>query len=265
MGGLRSLCPVYCIYVRSLPVPAGNHLISSCRLEAFARICVTGFLFDPEVSVFTLFSSPFSLNSEPYTPNPPMTPGMARQTTLSRGRSITQRLRRIQRTVMRPFALIDRPPVSAHPMTTPAVPPISDSHISREGSMTTRIVNAAHRVHGLIREPSEPTMLSLAMRSDNRAAHPDAIALPFRLSIDHLHNKTQRNVPYLRQSWSRIDFVAIVSFWITFILAMTGVERGTYHIGVFRAMSVVRIARLLTITSGTTVSLVFNSPADADN
>ncbi|KIM44013.1 hypothetical protein M413DRAFT_17890 [Hebeloma cylindrosporum] len=156
-------------------------------LEAFARICVTGFLFDPE----------------PYTPNPATTPG-----TLSRG-----------------------------------------------GGIATRIANAAHRAHAIIREPSEPTLLSLAMRSDNRAAHPDSIALPFRLSIGHLHHKTQRNVPYLRQSWSRIDFVANVSFWITFILAMTGVERGTHHIGLFRAMSIIRIARLLTITSGTTTIL----------
>jgi hypothetical protein len=150
-------------------------------------------------------------------------------------------------------------------MTTPGVPPTAKTHVYREGSMTARIVNAAHRAQALIREPSEPTMLSLAMRSDNSVAHPDSIALPFRLSIDHLHKKTQRNVPYLRQSWSRIDFVAIVSFWITFILAMTGVERGTYHVGLFRAMSVVRIARLLTITSGTTVSLAFNILADADN
>jgi hypothetical protein len=48
--------------------------------------------------------------------------------------------------------------------------------------------------------------------------------------------------------------VAIVSFWICFGLAMGGVERGQYHIGVFRAMSVIRTARLLTVTSGTTVS-----------
>jgi hypothetical protein len=146
---------------------------------------------------------------------------------------------------MRPFALNERPPVSAYPMTTLSV------SSAAKGGMTTQIANAAHRAHAIIREPSEPTLLSLAMRSD---AHPDSIALPFRLSIGHLHHKTQRNVPYLRQSWSRIDFVAIVSFWISFILAMTGIEKGTHHIGIFRAMSVIRIARLLTITSGTTVS-----------
>lgn len=48
--------------------------------------------------------------------------------------------------------------------------------------------------------------------------------------------------------------VAILSFWAMFALATTGLERGQHHIGLFRAMSVVRTARLLAVTSGTTVS-----------
>ena len=224
------------------------------RLEAIARICVTGFLFDPEVSIFTLFSSPFSMQKDPYTPNPAQTPGMARQTSLARGRSITQRFKQFRRTVMRPFALSARPPATAYPQTSfPQTASLSASHY-RNGSANARGLDTGHRLHASIHNPSEPTFLSLAMRSEDHATHPDSIALPFRLSIGHLHEKTHRNVPYLRQSWSRIDFVAIVSFWISFILAMTGHERGTYHIGLFRAMSVIRTARLLTITSGTTVS-----------
>jgi voltage-dependent calcium channel len=74
------------------------------------------------------------------------------------------------------------------------------------------------------------------------------------MNVADVHGKVQRNVPYLRHSWSRIDFVAITSFWITFILASVGVERGTHHIGIFRAMSVLRTARLLAISSGTSVS-----------
>ncbi|KAG1784890.1 uncharacterized protein HD556DRAFT_1314690 [Suillus plorans] len=42
------------------------------------------------------------------------------------------------------------------------------------------------------------------------------------------------------------------SFWLSFALAMAGVERGSHHVAVFRAMTVLRIARLLAITSGTT-------------
>ena len=82
----------------------------------------------------------------------------------------------------------------------------------------------------------------------------DAISLPFRLSVTVAHEKTYRNLPYLRQSWNRIDMLAIVGFWVSFLLAMLGLERGEHHIGIFRALSVIRTARLLAITSGTTVS-----------
>ena len=77
--------------------------------------------------------------------------------------------------------------------------------------------------------------------------------MPFRLSVEESTSQTHRNLPYLRHSWTRIDFVAVMRFWISFGLAMGGVERGTYHIGIFRALSVLRTARLLAITSGTTV------------
>ncbi|KAH9475037.1 Calcium-channel protein cch1 [Psilocybe cubensis] len=226
-------------------------------LEAVARICVTGFLFDPEVSMFTLFSSP-TAQSEPYTPAPVPTPGMARPTTLTRGPSFSQRLSRLQKRIFRPFALSAPPPASVYPMTSTAH---ATSNPYRDNLTNGRANGTAGAgMHSTQRPPNtsfppenhEPTILSMAMRSENSANHPDSIALPFRLSIGHLHDKTSRNVPYLRQSWSRIDFIAIISFWITFALAITGAEKGKYHIGVFRAMSVIRTARLLTITSGTT-------------
>jgi hypothetical protein len=226
---------------------------------------------------------------------------MARQTTLNRGRSITQRFRRLQRSLLRPFALTTRTlpaptpqfgvggsgyPYEATPvdggfstatfdnghLNTNGIAKLngqtqapSHNHIHhRDTSLTSRLENAAHRI-----EPSEPTYLSRVMRSDayppvtsnpNPNQHQsDALALPFRLSIAHLHSKTQRNVPYLRQSWTRIDFLAIVCFWITFGLATAGLEHGNggLHIGVFRAISVIRTARLLSVTSGTTVSYIF--------
>lgn len=94
--------------------------------------------------------------------------------------------------------------------------------------------------------------LGNVLRSDR--PRPETLSLPFKLSIQHARGKTDRNIPYLRHSWSRIDAVAIVSFWVSFWLATGGAERGAgNHIEVFRAMSVIRTARLLTITSGTTV------------
>jgi hypothetical protein len=79
------------------------------------------------------------------------------------------------------------------------------------------------------------------------------LRLPFALSLAQMQSKTERNVPYLRQSWGRVDLIAIIGFWTTFVLSIMGLERGNdIHIGVFRAMSVLRCGRLLGITSGTT-------------
>lgn len=58
---------------------------------------------------------------------------------------------------------------------------------------------------------------------------------------------------FLRHSFNRLDFVAVVSFWIAFVLAITGME-STAHVYVFRMLSCLRILRLLAITNGTAVS-----------
>ena len=61
---------------------------------------------------------------------------------------------------------------------------------------------------------------------------------------------------FLRHSWNRVDFVAVVAFWIAFALALSGQEAtDNHHIYIFRALSVLRCARLLTATSGTTTIL----------
>nr|GAT59750.1 predicted protein [Mycena chlorophos] len=84
---------------------------------------------------------------------------------------------------------------------------------------------------------------------------PEIISLPFRVSVRDAANMTRRNAPYLRHSWSRIDAIAIVAFWTEFFLATFGIENNHYHIRIFRALSALRTARLLTATSGTTAIL----------
>jgi len=59
---------------------------------------------------------------------------------------------------------------------------------------------------------------------------------------------------FLRHSFNRLDFVAVVSYWISLWLFITGVE-AERHLYVFRMMSCLRILRLLGITSGTSVIL----------
>ncbi|KII90373.1 hypothetical protein PLICRDRAFT_173801 [Plicaturopsis crispa FD-325 SS-3] len=211
-------------------------------LEACARICVSGFVLDPDVPTSALFTAPFE--AYPETPSgAPVTPNtsLARQSSLTRGNTLRQRFRRVQDNFLRPFTLAD--------------PHLSSSRVGEAplSSIDIPVIEkAAHKaqaVHQHLRDPSNPTFFSKALHSDRSA---DTLSLPFRLSVTHAHGKTHRHVPYLRQSWNRIDFIAVVSFWVTFVLAMAGVERGAHHIGVFRAMSVLRTARLLTITSGTT-------------
>lgn len=195
---------------------------------------------------------------------------LARQTSISRGHSFKQRLKRFWKHLMHPFALLgQRPPspsgypASAYPMSSlPRSGPLNGlnndailAH-SRHGHLATPMAGATERIRADIYRHPDLTYASIAEHPNSQS---DPISLPFRLSVGQIHGKTHRNLPYLRQSWTRIDFVAILSFWIAFGLAMAGFERGVHHIGIFRAMSVIRTARLLTITSGTTVRYPYSS------
>jgi len=57
---------------------------------------------------------------------------------------------------------------------------------------------------------------------------------------------------YLRHSFNRMDFIAVVSYWIALVLELTGVMT-RHHIYIFRMLSCLRIFRLLGITEGTNV------------
>jgi hypothetical protein len=59
---------------------------------------------------------------------------------------------------------------------------------------------------------------------------------------------------FLRHSFNRLDFIAVFSFWVSFILQLFSIESGR-HAFVFRMLSCLRILRLLYLTSGTTVIL----------
>lgn len=76
---------------------------------------------------------------------------------------------------------------------------------------------------------------------------------PFQLAIEKQQSLSEQNLPYLRHSWNRIDFVAVTSFWIMFGLCITGAETSpNRHLYIFRALSVLRVSRLLAVTTGTT-------------
>lgn len=58
---------------------------------------------------------------------------------------------------------------------------------------------------------------------------------------------------FLRHSFNRFDFVAVVSYWITFCLSVSGLET-KHDLYAFRMLSCLRILRLLALTNGTAVS-----------
>lgn len=243
------------------------------RLEAFARMTVSGFLLDPDIPVSSLFTSVSfssypassipSMHMEQHTPltrNPSSLSRTGLQghstTSLASGRyNVVQQLQHLANNLARPFALqhhsfsqpLQPTPSSAVQRTPSTQHSRSDTTNSRTAILEPVLVKA-QEAYAHMRNPSEPTVFSTVLRSDQ----PDVLALPFRLSVANARYQTQRNVPYLRHSWTRTDFVAIVGFWVSFALATVGAERGEYHIGIFRAMSVLRTARLLAITSGTT-------------
>ncbi|KAL8422873.1 hypothetical protein RB596_003231 [Gaeumannomyces avenae] len=59
---------------------------------------------------------------------------------------------------------------------------------------------------------------------------------------------------FLRHGFNRLDFVAVVSFWISFLLALFGKEK-ELHLYVFKMLSSLRIVRLLAITKGNAIIL----------
>ncbi|KAI9674671.1 MAG: calcium channel protein [Caeruleum heppii] len=73
------------------------------------------------------------------------------------------------------------------------------------------------------------------------------------------HSRQQQRIrlarrAFLRHSFNRLDFVAVTSFWIAFVLGIVGME-SEQHLNVFRMLSCLRILRLLGLTSGTSVIL----------
>jgi hypothetical protein len=91
---------------------------------------------------------------------------------------------------------------------------------------------------------------------NNRNIAGVTVEAPFQHAVAKQQSLFAAGRPYLRHSWHRIDMLAVVSFWITFLLAMTRQEAtANHHIYIFRSLSVLRAGRLLVITSGTSTIL----------
>lgn len=170
--------------------------------------------------------------------------GIARTHTLGR------RLRQMKDNIFKPFALHHRSAVDITNSGTAATIR-NRSGTETRTPMMEKAMAKVQRTHDAVRDPRSGFFTNV-LRSDK----PDTVSLPFKLIIEQSHQSTRRNTPYLRQSWNRIDFLSILCFWISFALATGGIEKGSIHIGIFRAVSVLKVSRLLAVTSGTTVSVL---------
>jgi hypothetical protein len=59
---------------------------------------------------------------------------------------------------------------------------------------------------------------------------------------------------FLRHSFNRLDFIAVLSYWISFVMMIFKFESGR-HVYIFEMLSCLRMLRLLNLTSGTSIIL----------
>lgn len=73
------------------------------------------------------------------------------------------------------------------------------------------------------------------------------------------HSKQQQRIrlarrAFLRHSFNRLDFLAVVSYWISLAMQLSRLENSS-HVYVFNMLSCLRILRLLGLTAGTSIIL----------
>lgn len=96
---------------------------------------------------------------------------------------------------------------------------------------------------------------------NTRAEEPQPISRSFTNFMQHVPETVEEQQRYqlarrafLRHSFNRFDFLAVVSFWIDFVLSISGVE-DAHHLYIFKMLSCLRILRLLALTNGTAIIL----------
>ena len=102
--------------------------------------------------------------------------------------------------------------------------------------------------HSSLRAPGNPAPNPQTVIRSFTAIQGDAVRTVEQAQRLHLARRA-----FLRHSFNRVDFLAVVAFWVTFVLGISGVE-DSYHLYIFRMLSCLRIIRLLALSHGTAVS-----------
>lgn len=138
--------------------------------------------------------------------------------------------------------------------------PTEYSTLNRDLGWRAAVVEKINQLFGSPHARSTATTLSNSRRPTGQV-QPSllrSLTIPVDVSMMGDSRMSQRarlaHRAFLRHSFNRLDFIAVVSFWISFFLQWFAFETGK-HIAVFRMLSCLRIMRLLYLTSGTTVIL----------
>lgn len=137
--------------------------------------------------------------------------------------------------------------------------PVEYSTINRQVGVRQAVLSNARKLFGPQRQPSQkradtgvdPQHLPSVLRTFTTAQINPAIGPGD--SRDQQRARLAHRA-YLRHSFNRTDFLAVVSFWISFAIGVIGIENRR-HIFIFKMLSCLRIIRLLNLTSGTSVRL----------
>ena len=127
------------------------------------------------------------------------------------------------------------------------------STINRKKGLKAVVLDKYHSIFkpqrkSSLRTPRHPSLAANTVLRSFTAIQGEAIR-----TVEQAQRLQLARRAFLRHGFNRLDFVAVVSFWIAFVVGVTGLEANV-HVYVFRMLSCLRILRLLSLTNGTAVS-----------
>jgi hypothetical protein len=127
------------------------------------------------------------------------------------------------------------------------------STINRKKGVKAVVLDKYHAVFNpqrtsSVRAPRTPSLAANTVLRSFTAIQGQAIR-----TVEQAQRLQLARRAFLRHGFNRLDFVAVVAFWIAFVVGISGLESST-HLYVFRMLSCLRILRLLSLTNGTAVS-----------
>lgn len=143
------------------------------------------------------------------------------------------------------------------------VNPVEYSTINRQVGLREAIKSKANHLFG---GPQRQTSTRRSGTSNDSTKEPQQPSVLRTFTTAQMHPEVgptnvreQQRVrlahrAYLRHSFNRTDFVAVISFWISFVLGAFDINNSRVIL-VFDMLSCLRIIRLLNLTSGTSVIL----------